>query len=122
MQCNEHILIGILLHVSRLHVSGLHGDPNDYNLNALFILLVGISREDVTSSYSLTLSFHLVLMPFSKIPSLSPALYHSKYSYPLLFAGVRFQNRPRKEKILKKFMEPPKNFVVFLIFLYNNIF
>jgi len=46
MQCSERILIGILLHVSRLHGS----DPNDYNLNNLFIQLVGISREDVTSS------------------------------------------------------------------------
>jgi hypothetical protein len=106
VQCSEQILIGILLHVSRLYGSGLHSDPYDYNLNN-FILLVGISREDVTSCCSLTLSFHVALMPLSKIPSLSPALYYSKYSHPLLFAGVRFQNRPRKEKILEKFMGPP---------------
>lgn len=39
MQCSEQIIVGILSHVSRLHGS----DPNDYNLNILFILLLGIS-------------------------------------------------------------------------------
>lgn len=62
-------------------------------------------------------------MPVSKILSLSPALYHSEYSHPLLFAGVKFQNRPRKEKILEIFMGPPqKRCSIFNIFLYNNIF
>jgi hypothetical protein len=66
MQCSEQILTGILLHVSRLYGNNLHTDPNDYNLNTLFILLVGISGENVTSSCSLTLSFHVALMPVSK--------------------------------------------------------
>jgi hypothetical protein len=123
MQCSEQILIGILLHVSRLQGSGLPSDPNDYNLNTLIVLLVDISREEVASSCSLTLSFHVALMPVSKIPSLSPALCHSKYGHPLLFAGVIFQNRPRKEKILEKFMGPPKKRCsIFNVFLYDNIF
>jgi hypothetical protein len=61
-------------------------------------------------------------MPVGKIPSLSPALYHSKYSHPLLLAGVGFQNHPRKEKILEKPMGPPKNGVVFLISFFITIY
>ena len=73
MQCIAHILLGILLHVSRLHGSGFHSHPNDYNVITLFILLVGVCLDDVTSNRSLALSFSVALMPLSKSPSLSPA-------------------------------------------------